>query len=185
MDNARIFHFIVVALSGWVNRHQQAIIDYLIEENRVFKQQLQGRRLQLSDDDRRRLAVKAKVLGRSVLNEIANLVTPDTLRAWYRKLIARKWTYERKGRGRPGITKEISDLLLRMARKNTSWGYDRLQGALANLGYIISSSTVANILRRHGIEPAPERDKRTSWRTFLKAHWDVMAATDFGMVHIQ
>ena len=130
----------------------------------------------MSDNDRRRLAVKAKALGRSVLDEIANLVTPDTLRAWYRKLIARKWTYARKGPGRPGITKEITDLLLRMARENTSWGYDRLQGALANLGYLMSSSTVANILKRHGIEPAPERGKRTSWRTFLKAHWDVSLA---------
>ena len=184
MENVKIFHFIVVALAGWVNRHQQDIIDYLIEENRVFKQQLQGRRLQLSDNDRRRLAVKAKALGRSVLDEIANLVTPDTLRAWYRKLIARNWTYARKGPGRPSITKEITDLLLRMARENTSWGYDRLQGALANLGYMISSSTVANVLKRHGIEPAPERSKRTSWRTFLKAHWDVIAATDFFTVEV-
>ncbi len=119
-----------------------------------------------------------------MLDEIANLVTPDTLRAWHRKLIARKWTHARKGPGRPGITKEITELLLHMARGNTSWGYDRLQGALANLGYLTSSSTVANILKRHGIEPAPERDKRTSWRTFLKAHWGVMAATDFFTVEV-
>ena len=184
MDNVKLFHFVVVALAGWVNRHQQDIIDYLIEENRIFKQQLQGRRLQLSDIDRRRLAVKANALGRSVLDEIANLVTPDTLRAWHRKLIARKWTYARNGPGRPSVTKEITDLLLRMARENPSWGYDRLQGALANLGYLISTSTVANILKRHGIEPAPERGKRTSWRTFLKAHWDVMAATDFFTIEV-
>ena len=95
MDNVKLFHFIVVALSGWVNRHQQAIIDYLLEENRIFKQQLQGCRLRLSDNDRRRLAVKAKALGRSMLDEIVNLVTPDTLRAWHRKLIARKWTCAR------------------------------------------------------------------------------------------
>lgn len=81
MDNIKLFHFIVVALAGWINRYQQDIIDYLLEENRVFKQQLQGRRLQLSDKDRRRLAAKTNALGRPVLNEIANLVTPDTLRA--------------------------------------------------------------------------------------------------------
>ena len=155
MYNVKLFHFIVVALAGWVNRHQQAIIDYLIEENRVFKQQLQGRRLQLSDNDRRRLAAKANALGRSVLDEIANLVTPDTLRAWYRKLIARKWTYARKGPGRPGIAKEITELVLRMARENTTWGYDRLQSALANLGYMISSSTVANIVKRMVLNPHP------------------------------
>ena len=77
MDNNKIFHFIMAALAGWVNRHQQDIIDYLLEENRIFKQQLSGRQLRLSDDDRRRLAAKAKPLGRKVLDEIANLVTPD------------------------------------------------------------------------------------------------------------
>ncbi len=179
MDNVKIFHFIVVALAGWVNRHQQAIIDYLIEENRVFKQQLQGRRLRLSDNDRRRLAAKAKALGRSVLEEIANLVTPDTLRAWYRKLIARKWTYARKGPGRPRVSEEITELVLRMARENPTWGYDRLQGALANLGHTVSSSTVANILKRHGIPPAPERQKTTTWTEFIRSHMNVLAATDF------
>jgi transposase InsO family protein len=184
MDNVKIFHFIVVALAGWVNRHQQAIIDYLIEENRVFKQQLQGRRLRLSDDDRRRLAAKAKALGREVLDEVANLVTPDTLLAWYRNLIGRKWTYSRKGPGRPPVSPEITELVLRIASENASWGYDKIQGALANLGHTVSSSTVANILKRHGIEPAPERGKRTSWRTFLKAHWEVMAATDFFTIEV-
>jgi transposase InsO family protein len=71
-----------------------------------------------------------------------------------------------------------------MTRENPSWGYDRLQGALANLGHTVSSSTVANILKRHGIEPAPERGKRTSWRTFLKAHWDVIAATDLFSIEV-
>ena len=81
MGNANLFPLLATVLAGWVNRHQQAIIDYLIEENRVFKQQLRGRRLHLSDNDRRRLAAKAKALERQVLDEIANLVTPDTLLA--------------------------------------------------------------------------------------------------------
>jgi transposase InsO family protein len=71
-----------------------------------------------------------------------------------------------------------------MARENVSWGYDRIQGALANLGHIVAPNTVKNILKRHGIEPAPEREKRTSWTTFLKTHWDVMAATDFFTVEV-
>ncbi len=75
-------------------------------------------------------------------------------------------------------------MVLRMARENTSWGYDRIQGALANLGHIIAPNTVKNILKRHGIEPAPERGKRTCWKRFLKAHWDVMAATDFFTVEV-
>ena len=184
MDSIKIFHFIMAALAGWVNRHQQDIIDYLLEENRIFKQQISGRQLRLSDDDRRRLAAKAKLLGRKVLDEIANLVTPDTLLSWYRKLIARKWSYPRKGPGRPPVSPEIVELVLRIARENTSWGYDKIQGALDNLGYTVVASTVANILKRHGIVPAPERGKQTSWRTFLKAHWDVIAATDFFTIEV-
>lgn len=130
------------------------------------------------------LAVKAKVLGRQLLNEIETLVTPDTLLAWHRKLIARKWIYARKGPGRSRVTQEIADLVMRMARENDTWGYDRIQGALTNLGHIIAPNTVKNILKRHGIETAPEREKRTSWASFLKAHWDVMAATDFFTVEV-
>jgi transposase InsO family protein len=178
------FHLLVIALAGWLNRHQQEVIDYLIEENRVLKEQLEGQRLRFTDEQRIRLAVKAKVLGRRLLDELETLVTPDTLLAWHRKLIAQKWTYARKGAGRPRVAQEITDLVLRMARENVSWGYDRIQGALANLGYIVAPNTVKNILKRHGIEPAPEREKRTSWNTFLKAHWDVMAATDFFTVEV-
>ena len=178
------FHLLVIALAGWLNRHQQDVIVYLIEENRVLKEQLEGQRLRFTDEQRIRLAVKAKVLGRQLLDELETLVTPDTLLAWHRKLIAQKWTYARKGPGRPRVAQEITDLVLRMARENLSWGYDRIQGALANLGHIIAPNTVKNILKRHGIEPAPEREKRTSWTTFLKSHWDVMAATDFFTVEV-
>jgi len=178
------FHLLVIALAGWLNRHQQAVIDYFIEENRVLKEQPEGQRLQFTDDQRIRLAVKAKVLGRRLLDELETLVTPDTLLAWHRKLIAKKWTYAWKGRGRPRIAQEITDLVLCMARENVSWGYDRIQGALANLGHNIAPNTVKNILKRHGIEPAPEREKRTSWTTLLKVHWDVMAATDFFTVEV-
>ncbi len=178
------FQLLVIALAGWLNRQQQAVIDYLIEENRVLKGQLDGQRLRFTDEQRIRLAVKAKVLGRRALDEIETLVTPDTFLAWHRKLIAKKWTYPRKGPGRPRVAQEITDLVLLMARENISWGYDRIQGALANLGHIIAPNTVKNILIRHGIDPAPEREKHTSWATFLKAHWSVMAATDFFTVEV-
>ncbi len=121
MGNANLLHLFATILAGWVNRHQQAIIEYLMEENRVFKQQLQGRRLHLSDNDRRRLAAKARALGRQVLEAVANLVTPDTLLAWYRNLIARKWTYARKGPGRPPVSREITELVLRMGNDNPSY----------------------------------------------------------------
>ena len=143
------FHLLLIALAGWLNRHQQAVIDYLIEENRVLKEQLEGQRFRFTDEQRIRLAVKAKVLGRRLLDELETLVTPDTLLAWHRKLIAQKWTYARQGPGRPHVPQEITDLVLRMARENVSWGYDRIQGALANLGHIIAPNTVKNILKRH------------------------------------
>ena len=185
MTNAiQPFHLLVIALAGWLNRQQQVVIDYLIEENRVLKEQLGGQRLRFTDEQRMRLAVKAKLLGRRGLDELETLVTPNTLLAWHRKLIAQKWTYARQGPGRPRVAQEITDLVLRMARENASWGYDRIQGALANLGHIVAPNTVKNILKRHGIEPAPEREKRTSWKTFLKAHWDVLAATDFFTVEV-
>ena len=178
------FHLLVITLAGWLNRHQQAVIDYLIEENRVLKEQIGGRRLRFTDEQRIRLAVKAKVLSRRLLDDIETLVTPDTLLAWHRKLIAKKWTYPRKGPGRPRVAQEITELVLRMARENVSWGYDRIQGALTNIGYIIAPNTVKNILERHGIEPAPEREKHITWKSFLRVHWDVMAATDFFTVEV-
>ncbi len=143
----QLFHLLVVALAGWINHHQQAVFDYLMEENHVLKEQLEGQRLRFTDDQRRRLAAKAKVLGRRLLDEIETLVTPDTLLAWHRKLISEKWTYPRKGPGRPRIAQEITELVIRMAMENVSWGYDRIQGALANLGHIIAPNTVKNILK--------------------------------------
>lgn len=106
------FHLLVIALAGWLNRHQQAVIDYLSEENRVLKDQLKGQRLRLTDNQIIRLAVKAKYPGRRLLKEIMTLVTPDTLFARHRQLIAKKWTYARKSSGRSQAPKEITDLVL-------------------------------------------------------------------------
>jgi putative transposase len=93
------FHLLIIAIAGWLNRQQQAVIDYLMEENRVLKEQLEEQRLRFTDQQRIRLAVKAKVLGRRALDGLETLVTPDTLLAWHRKLIAQKWTYARRGPG--------------------------------------------------------------------------------------
>lgn len=88
--------FLLVTLSGWVNRHQQKVVDYLVEENRVLKGKLRGKRIRLTDDERRRLAVKGKALGRKLLGEVASIVTPETIMGWHRKLIAKKWDYSSK-----------------------------------------------------------------------------------------
>jgi putative transposase len=168
---------LLVALAGWVNRHQQHVIEYLVEENRVLKGQLEGRRLRLTDDQRRRLAAKGRPLGRRVLRQVATIVTPDTILRWHRQLIARKWTFTPKRPGRPRIMQEISSLIRRMATENSTWGYTRIQGALKNLGHEVARSTVAKVLKAHGIPPAPDRP--TSWRTFLRAHWGEIAGADF------
>jgi transposase InsO family protein len=119
------------------------------------------------------------------LGELETLVTPDTLLPWHRRLVALKWTYiQRRGPGRPRIMKSIVDLILRMAHENPSWGYTRIRGALANLGHQVGRGTIANILREHDIEPAPERDRHTRWSTFLKAHWECLTATDFLSVEV-
>jgi hypothetical protein len=179
------WHILLAGLAVWVNRHQQAVIDYLREENRVLKEQLGGRGLRLTDEQRRRLAVKGNAIGRRALEDVATLVTPDTILTWHRKLIALMWTYKKRIRpGRPPVMRQIADLAVRMARENPRWGYTRIQGALANLGHRVGRTTVANILKRHGIEPAPERGRRTSWMTFLKAHWTTLAAIDFFTVEV-
>jgi len=171
--------------AGWVNRRQLDVIEYLREENRVLKERMGGRRLRVTDAERRRLARKARALGRKALTELNTLVMPDTLLRWYRELVASKWTYtERRGPGRPRVMKRIADLVVRMALENPSWGYTRIRGALASLGHEVGRGTIAHILKESGIELAPERNKHTRWSTFLKAHWECLTATDFLSVEV-
>ena len=185
MSTIHPWQLLVAALAGWINRNQQGVIDYLVEENRILKGQLRGRRLRLTDDERRKLAVKGKALGRQVLEKVATIVTPDTILAWHRKLVARKWDYSKRRKpGRPRTGLEVSNLVVRMAKENPTWGYTRIQGALAHVGYDLSRGTIANVLRENGIEPSFERSKRTPWPTFLRAHWDVLAAADFFTVEV-
>ncbi len=177
--------FMLIGLAGWVNEQQCLVIDYLQEENRVLRDQLGNKRLRLSDEQRRRLAVKAKKLGRKVLSEVASLVTPDTLLAWHRKLIARKYEGSpRRGPGRPRVMEQIRRLVVRLAQENSTWGYTRIRGVLANLGHQVGRSTIARTLKAHGLEPAPERRRKTSWQQFLQAHWEVLAAADFFTVEV-
>ena len=174
------FRLLLISLAGWMNQQQQDVNDYLQEENRVLREQLGSKRLRLDDDQRRRLAVRAKKLGRRVLHELATIVTPETLLAWHRRLIARKYDgSKQRGPGRPRTLEEIRQLVVRMATENRDWGYRRIQGALANLGYEVARSTIANILKEHGLEPSPERNRKTTWKEFLARHWEVMVAADF------
>ena len=163
-------------LTGWLDRREREVIAYLIEENRLLRRQLGGRRLGLTDDDRRRLAARAYRVGRAALREIATLATPDTVLRWHRQMIARKWTYARRS-GRRGVLSEIRHLVVRMATENPTWGYTRIQGALSNVGHRVGRSTIRRILKAAGLPPVPQRP--TSWQTFLRAHWGAIAGADF------
>ena len=179
------FSFLVVSLAGWMNQHQQHVIHYLMEENRVLREQIGSRRLRFTDDQRRRLAGKAKRLGRKLLHEIATIVTPETLLAWHRRLIAKKYDGSaNRGPGRPRTTDEITALVTRLAEENRGWGYRRIQGALSNLGHMLAFKTIGNILKKHEIEPAPERSRKTTWREFLTRHWDQIVASDFFTIEV-
>jgi putative transposase len=179
------FRFVLIAVAGWMNQRQLQVIEHLREENRVLREQLGGRRLRLNDDQRRRLAAKAKGLGRKLLAEVATIVTPETLLSWHRKLIAQKYDGSRKrASGRPRSAAQIETLVVRMAGENRDWGYRRIQGALSNLGHNIARSTIAAILKRHGMEPAPERSRKTTWKEFLSRHWELLVAADFFTVEV-
>lgn len=182
-----ILQVLIAMVAGRLQQHQQQVITYLLEENRVLKARLGGRRLRLTDTERRRLATLAHPLGRQRLKEVATLVTPDTLMRWYKRLIAQKFdgSKPRRQLGRPRVAEEIELLVVRMAEENPTWGYRRIQGALANLGYHIDKITVRNILRRHHVDPAPQRRKGgMGWAQFLTMHWEVLAATDFFTVEV-
>src|SRR5712692_10246620 len=177
--------FLLMIAAGWVHRHQLIVIEFLQAENRLLKDRLRGRRIRFTDAERALLARKAKAVGRKALLELETIVSPDTLLRWHRRLIAEKWNFvHRRGPGRPGIMQKISALIVRMAHDNPGWGYTRIQGALGNLGHRVGRGTVANVLKRSGIEPSPERGKRTTWSTFLKAHWQVFAASHFLTVEV-
>ncbi len=179
------FRLLLVAVAGWMNHEQQQVIEYLREENRVLRAQIGTRRLRFDDDQRRRLAIRAKVLGRRVLAEVATIVTPETLLRWHRKLIAEKYDGSAKRTlGRPRTATKLAALIVRMATENRDWGYRRIQGALSNLGHIVARGTVANILKEHGLEPAPERLRKTTWKEFLSRHWELIVAADFFTVEV-
>ena len=181
MEWARLLAYI----TGTVDQELLLRNEYLAAENRIQRGQLKGR-LTLSDGERATLGEIGQQLGRKALGEVATAAVPDTILGWYRRLVARKFdgSHARRGPGRPPIVKDVEDLIVRMAKENRSWGYDRIAGALANLGHEVSDQTVGNVLRRHGMPPAPDRKRTTTWAEFIGAHLAVMASTDFFTVEV-
>jgi hypothetical protein len=155
-------------ITGSVDEELLLRNEYLVTENRILRQQIKGR-VQLTGAERRSLAEIGKQLSKKALENVASLVKPDTILGWHRRLVAQKFdgSKQRKALGRPRVDNKLEDLVVRMAQENRSWGYDRIVGALANLGYTISDQTVGNILKRHGIPPAPERKTTATWKEFI------------------
>jgi transposase InsO family protein len=167
-------------ITGTVDQELLLRNEYLVTENRILRNQLTSR-VQLTDGERKILAEIGQKLGKQALKEVAQIVKPDTILGWHRKLVAQKFdsSTQRRAPGRPTIDPELEALIVRMARENRSWGYDRIVGALANLGLTVSDQTVGNVLKRHGIAPAPERKTTTTWKEFIRTHMEVLVATDF------
>ncbi|HSX77696.1 MAG TPA: helix-turn-helix domain-containing protein [Candidatus Saccharimonadia bacterium] len=167
-------------ITGTVDQELLLRNEYLVTENRILRNQITGR-MRLTDGERKILADIGYKLGQQALAAVATIVKPDTILAWRRKLVASKFdgSQQRQAPGRPKIDQELEALIVRIARENRSWSYDRIVGALANLGLTVSAQTVGNVLKRHGIAPAPERKTTTTWKEFIRTHTDVLVATDF------
>ncbi len=171
MDWTRILAYV----TGTVDQELLARNEYLAAENRILKAQLKGR-LTLSDADRGTLGEIGHRLGRKVLAEVATVAQPDTILAWYRKLVGRKFdgSKARQGPGRPRVRRVVEELIVRMASENRDWGYDRIAGALANLGYLVSDQTVEMFCdvtlchrRRSASEPPHgQSSSKLTWRSW-------------------
>ncbi|MGA2793448.1 MAG: helix-turn-helix domain-containing protein [Roseiarcus sp.] len=181
MEWARILAYV----TGTVGQELLQRNEYLAAENRIVKAQLKGC-LRLSDAERAKLGEIGHRLGRKAPGEVATAALPETILAWRRRLVARKFDGSRARRtpGRPRIDREVEELIVRMTEENRSWGYDRIVGALANLGHEVSDQTVGNVLRRRGLPPALERKHTTTWAAFIRAHLAVLAGTDFFTVEV-
>lgn len=171
---------LLFAVAGWLIREEHAKLEFALEQIRVYKELTGGKRLRLDDDQLRRLAAKGRRLGLSGLRDLVTMVTPETIMRWHRELVARKYDGSAKRRpGRPRISDHVRVLVVGMASDKEGWGYTRIVGELRKIGHIISRSTVARILKKNGIDPAPQRLAHMPWSKFLKTHWDGLAAADF------
>ncbi len=171
---------LLALFTNQLNQELLDAIDYLQEEVRVLQYHFKRKCPKLVDAQRKVLAEKAKKLGKAI-EKYANLVTPDTLYRWHRRLIAEKFDGSKKRQypGRPRKPKEVEDLVMRIARENPRSGSLDIANRMCNLGHSICKETVRQILERNGINPAPERRKQTSWADFIARHKEVIWGCDF------
>ena len=178
---------LVTCLAYCADRELWKAIEYLKEQVRVLKeQQEKDKRILLNNPQRIRLAVKAKQLTRELLEATTVLFTPETVLGWYRKLIAQKYDGSEncKNPGRPRMSQEIIDLVIRFKQENPHWGYTRIRDYIVHLGYKIGETTVKNILLENGLDPEPDLTRKPTWKEFIKSHWNVLAACDFFSVEL-
>lgn len=185
-DIMRPWKLLVLALAGYINQQQQQVIEYLLTENQVLREKIGKKRILLNDNQRRRMAVKGKILGRKLLSKISTIFTPDTILRWHAQLVRKKWDYSnrRKRPGRPPTPKKTLRQVLRIAHENPSWGYDKIEGAMKNLNLDVSATKIGEIFNEHGIEPAPERNRQTTWKTFIQSHLACLGAIDFTTMEV-
>src|SRR5450755_1145276 len=174
---------LLACVTGQIDEALYQKLEFVLEENRVYRALLarHSPHWRLQDAERKVLAEKGKPLGK-LLADVITMVQPETLLKWHRQLVAQKWDFSSRRQAKPGrtpVSVEVEQLVVQFAHENPGWGYDRIVGALANLGYHISDQTVGNILKRHGLGPAPERKRNTSWTQFIRRHKEVLWATDF------
>jgi len=177
-----LLRLLLLMFASALDHRQRRVIAYQRAEIRVLREQLGARRIQFTDPQRIRLATRAKELGLKTLHELDTLVRPDTLLAWYRKLVAKKCASKPRRQGRPRTEEAIEQLVVEMATSNPTWGYTRILGGLKTLGIKVARSTIARILARNGIDPVPHRGMR--WADFIKAHLGHIFAADFFTVEV-
>ncbi len=181
-----MFKRLLLPLARLIENGLARQVEYLLAENRILRSKLPAR-VPLDDSERRSIAVAAAGLGVQLLSRLARIAKPDTILRWHRRLVegkARPPANPGRRIGRPRTPQDQCDLVARLARENRAWGYRRLSHALKNLGIELSHATIARILAERGLLPAPDRGRPTQWREFLKAHWEVLAATDFFSVKV-
>ena len=179
---------LVTCLACCIDKELYKAIDYLREQVRVLveQQEKQNKRILLTNSQRMRVATKAKRLSRKMLERCTELFTVDTVMRWYQKLIAEKYdgSQNRVYAGRPPITEEIVNLVIRFKQENPRWGYRKIRGQVVYLGYAISKSSVKNILIENGYDPEPDLTVRSTWHEFIKSHWAVLTACDFFTIEL-
>jgi len=179
---------LITCLAYCIDKELYEVIDYLREQVRVLveHQEKDNKRILLTNSQRMRVAAKAKRLSRKMLERCTELFTPNTVMRWYRELISKKYdgSQNRTYAGRPPITQEIVNLVIRFKEENPRWGYRKIRDQVVYLGYTISKSSVKNILIENGYDSEPDLTIRSTWHEFIKSHWDVLVACDFFTIEL-